>query len=160
MAQLRALVGDLGFENVATYVQSGNVVFGATGEESEDDLVGALEEAFEAEFGFEVPVIVRSAVELAQISSEHPLDDGITDAKFLLVGFLDAQPDVELDDMLDPADFEPDHWELSGRELYLAYPNGSGRSKLTNALIERRLGVRATTRNWRTVNRLAQMIDR
>lgn len=160
IAELRAVVGRLGFEGVETYVQSGNVVFDAGDDRSEGELVRGLETAIETEFGFDVPVIVRSATDMAATAAGHPLDDGGTDPKLLLVGFLDAEPAVEVDDVMDPGDFAPDRWELAGRELFLSYPNGSGRSKLTHSLIERRLGVRCTTRNWCTVNKLAAMAAR
>ena len=74
--------------------------------------------------------------------------------------FLDSAPAVAIDDVVDPVDFAPDRWALDGRVLSLAYPDGSGGSKLTTALLERRLGVQLTARNRRTVERLAEMARR
>jgi uncharacterized protein (DUF1697 family) len=73
------------------------------------------------------------------------------------VAFLSAAPSVGAVKKLDAAQFAPDELEIAGREVYLHYPNGYGRTKLTNAVLERRLGVDATTRNWRTVTKLAEL---
>ncbi len=78
----------------------------------------------------------------------------------LLVAFLDRMPSVDLARSIDPRIYEPDRLQLRGREVYLRYPNGSGRSKLTNSLIEKRLGVESTARNWNSVQRLAALAAR
>jgi len=155
MADLRAVVASLGYQDVATYIQSGNVVFATDGEES--TIVGALEEAIESRFGFPVPVVLRTVTELAAISRHHPLATPASDPRRLMVAFLDRVPDVSVRGALDPEEFAPDRSALVGREVYLTYPNGSGRSKLNHALLERRLGVRATVRNWNTVAKLAAL---
>ena len=76
------------------------------------------------------------------------------------MAFLDQTPSVDFAEAIDPSTYEPDQLLLRGREVYLRYPNGSGRSKLTNSLIEKRLGVRSTARNWNSVQQLAALAAR
>lgn len=155
MADLRDLAATMGFDDPITYIQSGNLVVG--GDLDERAIVGALEPALEARFGFSIPVVVRSAAELAVIAEDHPFGGADPDPRRLMVAFLDRPPSVDIGDVLDPSAFAPDRFRLLGREVYLQYPNGSGRSKLSHSLLEQRLGVRATIRNWNTVARLVEL---
>ena len=116
-----------------------------------------LEGALHQEFGFKVPVISRSAEEIAGVASSHPFAELGLDDRLLHVAFLDRAPDQPLDDQIDATHYLPDRFHSDGREVYLAYPTGSGRSKLSHALLERYLGVSATSRNWRTVSKLAEL---
>jgi uncharacterized protein (DUF1697 family) len=155
MADLRAVVESLGYDGVATYIQSGNVVFGADAPEAA--VVAALEAAIESSFGFTVPVVARTADEFAAVAELHLLATPDSDPRQLMVAFLDRVPDVSVRDVLDPEDFAPDRFALVGRHVFLEYPNGSGRSKLSHSLLEGRLGVRATLRNWNTVGKLVSL---
>jgi uncharacterized protein (DUF1697 family) len=157
MADLRDTAAALGFTSVATYIQSGNLIFDAS--DDEPSLVVRLEKGIAARYGFEVPVVIRTARQLRAIAAEHPLAGGGSDPRFLMVAFLDRPPEVAVEEAIDPAEHAPDRYLLDGREMYLDYPKGSGRSKLDHSLIERRLEVRATVRNWNTVTKLAAMLD-
>lgn len=157
MAELRELAEELGFDAPETYLRSGNLVIDSG--LSESALARALSDAIEERFGLHVPVICRSSQQLGQIASDHPFSSLGLDDRLLHVAFLDREPDEELDSMIDPADYLPDRLESDGREIYLAYPSGSGRSKLSQGLLESRLGVSVTARNWRTVTKLADMVD-
>jgi uncharacterized protein (DUF1697 family) len=158
MADLRELFESLGFEDVVTYIQSGNIVFDTDlGEES---IVGQVTEAFGVRFGFDTSLILRTAEEMEEIATVHPLSTSDIDPRFLLVAFLDQTPSVDFAEAIDPSTYEPDQLLLRGREVYLRYPNGSGRSKLTNSLIEKRLGMRSTARNWNSVRQLAALAAR
>ena len=97
---------------------------------------------------------------MEEIAAVHPLSTSDIDPRFLLVAFLDRAPSVDVAEAIDPSTYEPDRLLLRGREPYLRYPNGSGRSKLTNSLIEKRLGVRSTARNWNSVQQLAALAAR
>ncbi len=158
MAELRELVAALGYAGAVTYIQSGNLVFDT--DDDEQSIVLSLEQAIADRFGFSVPVVVRSAAELIAVARAHPLAGPGTDPRRLLVAFLDRPPGIDLGEVLDAEAYRPDAFTLIGRHLYLHYPNGSGRSKLTNALFEQALGVRSTTRNWTTVTRLARLAGR
>lgn len=155
MGRLRELAAEVGLDHPETHVQSGNLVFATDLDETE--AVDALESALHREFGFEVPVICRSAGEIEAVSSGHPFSDLGLDDRLLQVAFLDRPPDKAVESLIEADEFAPDRFEGAGREVYLAYPDGSARSKLGHALLESRLGVSATLRNWRTVSRLAEM---
>lgn len=155
MAELRALVASLGYAEVASYIQSGNLVFGATADES--SIVVTLEGAIEDVFGFAVPVIVRSAEEMAGVAAAHPLVDTAAHPRRAMVAFLDRVPEVDLATVIEAEAYLPDRFVASGREVYLDYPDGSARSKLTHSLLEGTLDVRATIRNWNTVTKLADL---
>ena len=153
MAELRALFEQLGHTAVATYVQSGNVLFTSAAAD-EPTIVRAIATALHDRFGFDIPVVVRTTDELATAAARHPYASAQPDDAKLHLFFLAAAPAPEAIGKLDPARFAPDEFTLEGRHLYAHYPNGAGRSKLTNAPIERALGTTATARNWRTVTKL------
>ncbi len=154
MAQLRELMVALGYDDVETYVQSGNVVF--TGP-AKGDVAGKLQRAYAKEFGFEIAVITRSRDELAAIVAADPLGDIATDPARRLVYFLAEKIAATRLAGLDLESFAPDVIELRGREIHLWTPGGQGRSKLAQALTPKRLGTDATARNWRTVQKLLDM---
>lgn len=158
MARLRELLSDLGHDDVRTYVQSGNVVFGA-GEASAERIAGEIERAIEGEFGFGVRITMRTHEELAAVVAANPFPDAVAEPKTLHVLFLAAAVAADRLDDVHRAAFEPELFELRERELYLWLPDGIGRSALAARLTERRLGVEATARNWRTVRTLLELAD-
>ncbi len=152
MSELRALAMELGYANVATYVQSGNLVF--TGGDDAGTIAAELEAALEAHFGFAIPVVLRSRDALERIAAHHPFEDRQDDPARLHVFFLVDDPDSERVARWHPDRFAPDEVHISGREVYAHLPNGMGRSKLT---VE--LGTPATARNWRTVQAIRDLLD-
>ena len=157
MKELVAAMEEEGFTNLSTYLQTGNILF-----ESDDSDAGILptrlQELIAGLFGTATPVILRTPEQLARVSSGHPyLADEDTPAK-LHVMFLDLEPDPADVAELDPDRAPGDRFVVDGREIYLHYPNGAGRSKLTTDYFERRLGVTATARNWNTVLKLQSMM--
>lgn len=161
MGELRALLAGLGFAEVATYIQSGNAVF-TTEATPIADLQGAIERAITGAFGLQVPVVVRSADQLAAVAASNPFVASGRDVGALAVGFLAGMPDparvrgLLADPLLAPV-AGGDGLLMLGQEVYLHYPNGFARTKLTNALIDRRLVTVTTIRNWRTVAALVEM---
>ena len=154
MAPLRALYESLGFVNVQSYVQSGNVVFEAKG--SAASLRGKIEKAIAREFGIDVDVALRTATELRKIVAANPYVTTKADLKQLHVTFLVATPDAAARTAVGALAYPPDEFVLLGSELYLRTPNGIGRTKLNFTAIEKVLGP-ATTRNWNTVTKLLAM---
>jgi uncharacterized protein (DUF1697 family) len=148
MSELRALFGTLGHTDVRTYIQSGNVVFGATGTPAR--VRSALEREIERTFCFEVTVLLRTQADLAALDRRNPYGAAA------YVTFLDGTPDRKLVAALDPAPFAPDAFEVHGREVFVHCPNGYGRTKINNAYFERKLATSATTRNWKTVTTLTE----
>jgi uncharacterized protein (DUF1697 family) len=158
MQDLRALFADLGAEDVATYVQSGNVVFrSADSPDSPGKLTDAIEKQIHRDLSLDVTVLVRTQRQLAKLVAANPFADDVSDPTKLHVTFLADKPDPARVRMLDPTLAEPDEFSVIGQEVYLHCPNGYGRSKLSNAYFEKLLDVRATTRNWRTVTKLAEL---
>ncbi|MFV2113571.1 DUF1697 domain-containing protein [Micromonospora sp. LOL_025] len=157
MADLRRLVTGLGHDDVRTYLQSGNVVFGSTVRDA-DALARGIERAIADELGLTVPVLVRSGRELAAVAGGNPYADREDDPTRLLVVFLATAPGRSAVDALAVPGGENLAFTVAGRDVYLHYPDGGyGRSKFTNNHLEKKLGVVATTRNWRSVRTLAEM---
>jgi uncharacterized protein (DUF1697 family) len=161
MDALRELVTSLGYEDVGTYVQSGNVVFSGTGSPSE--AARAIESGIADVLGLDVAVMVRSAPQLARILRDNPYAGLGADPKTVHVTFLAEPPDDrhrrELEEVAAGSGpdglFGDDRFALLGADVFLFCPGGYGRTKLNNAFFERRAGGEATTRNWRTVTTLA-----
>lgn len=158
MAVLREVLVGLGGQRVTTYIQSGNAVLRAPAE----GLEARVQAALQARLGFAVPVLRRTVAELSAVAGPHPLAapgggaEGTLD-KHLYVGFLDALPDPARVAALDPDRSPPDRFRVAGREVYLAFPGGSARSRLTADWLDRGLGVRSTWRNLLTVRALLDL---
>lgn len=150
MATLRELFAELGLTEIKTYVNSGNVVFSGR-------KTGApkLERAIAERFGFDVPVIVRTRDELADVAAANPLGDVSTNASRYLVLFADKAIDAAKADDVEPGAGE--RFVIRGREAYLWLPDGVHASPLAKAMNEKRFGVRLTGRNWRTVENLLKL---
>ena len=157
MADLRSLVEGLGYGDVATYVQSGNVVFTGTGASA--TVAGRIAKAITAELNLEVPVIVRNRRELSGVIRGVPYTGADDEPTQHHVTFLADRPSAASVTTLaeKAAPFAPDRCDVVGKDVHLHCPGGYGNTKLNNAFIERHLGVTATTRNWRTVTTLAGM---
>jgi len=158
MADLRTLFASLGAEDVTTYVQSGNVVFKSGAPAA--GLAQSIERRIADELGLRVTVVIRTAAELARVVSANPFADRGAEPKTLHVIFLAEKPAATRVRALDATRGEPDEFRVVRREIYLHYPNGYGRSKITNAWFEKELGAAGTARNWRTVTTLAELAAR
>lgn len=156
MEDLRSLFTSLGYTDVASYVQSGNLVFKSSIKDA-SKLTKAIEQQILADLDMEVAVLIRSGAELEKIVAANPLIDRSTDPTKLHVTFLQAKPKPGQVGELPTLSDGKDELAIVGREIYLFCPDGYGNSKLNNAFIEKRLGMRATTRNWRTVAKLVEM---
>jgi len=156
MTALKTMFEDMHFENVRTYIQSGNVVFTAQSTVVRD-LQKQIHEAIQESFAFDVPVIVLNEKEWSAVQDQNPfLEERSEDIAKLHVTFLSEEPQKDLVRKLEEtAQFPPDEWILSGRSVYLFCPGGYGNTKLNNNFFEKKLKVTATTRNWKTVNALS-----
>lgn len=161
MAELRDALGrpEHEFEAISTYIQSGNIVLDAP-ERNEAEVVTTVHDVVADRFGLDIAVVARAARIWPEILAANPFPDGEADPKRLHVFLCDVAPDAERLDDFDPARFEPDRFEADGRQLYVWYKQGAGTSKLTGAVLERKLGVTATARNWATILTLSDMLDR
>ncbi|HZS94283.1 MAG TPA: DUF1697 domain-containing protein [Chloroflexota bacterium] len=157
MADLRAMLGDLGHEDVATYVQSGNAVFSSEREDPAE-LAAEIEEGIAAKLGLDVRVMVRTAPEIAAVIAGNPFPDADANPRRVHVVFLEREPDPERLAQIDPCQYEPDEFRIGDRTVYLRFPDGYHTAKLTNDFWERRLGMAGTARNWNTVMKINQML--
>jgi uncharacterized protein (DUF1697 family) len=157
MPALRDLFEALGFEDVSTYVQSGNVVFGAVPKKDTSKVAADIERRIKKDLGLDVTVVVRTAAEMKKVLGGNPFLAGGKDPATLHVTFLTERPAADKAKELTAEDWPPDEVKIKKDEVYLHCPNGYGRTKLQNAFLEKRLGARGTTRNWKTVTKLAEL---
>ena len=154
MPRLAEMLGARGYENVRTHLRSGNVVLDSALPEA--DLAGDLSAAIGEEFGFDVPVVVRTGQELAAVVAGDPFATIATDPARYLVTFMAEPPEPAAVDALPPADGDGDYL-VRGRELYLWLPDGIQNTPLASWKWDRLLGRPGTARNWNTVVRLAEL---
>jgi uncharacterized protein (DUF1697 family) len=158
MPKLRTLIEELGYQDVATYIQSGNVVL--TTKDSAAKVAKAIHDAIEKEFGFDVAVVVRTGAQLKKAVDANPFAKKAKDDGHLHVIFLAATPNADRVKALASGDWGDEEVAVKGTEAYLHLPNGYGRAKLNNMLVEKKLGVATTTRNWRTTTKLLELSSR
>jgi uncharacterized protein (DUF1697 family) len=157
MGDLVSFARDLGLENPRTLLQSGNLVFESP-DRADAALETRLEAAAEPRFGFQTDFMVRSAAEWRALIAANPFPKAAhDDPSHLLVMPLKAAPADGALEALRAAIKGPEQVAIVGRNAYLVYPDGIGRSKLTITVIEKKLGVRGTARNWNTVLKLGEM---
>ncbi len=155
---LRGVYESLGLRDPQTYIQSGNVVFG-TNAKNIAPLAKLIEDAIEHKFGFRPGVILRTTSDLRDVIARNPFAkrSGIEASK-LLVTFLAAAPSPEARDALLMLKTEGEEVRIDGREVYIYFPDGQGRSKVWPA-IDKALKKSCTGRNWNTVNKLLEMAE-
>lgn len=158
MVELREVCADLGWRNVATYIQSGNVVFEAMGKAAA--LEAALEQAVTARFGFERPVIVRSAEQWAAYAAGSPFPKvEKTTPNYLLLGLAKSPVTAGAAEKLEARGTAGEKVRQARDALWFWFPDGSGVSKVTPSVIDKAAGSPVTTRNWRTVLKLHEMLQ-
>lgn len=154
MASLRELCGTLGFHEVQTYIQSGNIVF-KSNTKDHSVLEHQLREGIMMKFGFDVPVTIKTLEQLENAISRNPYGDKTdVEANKIYFVFLSQTPNEKLVRVLKDESFLNETFELIQNCIYLKCNKGYGKAKLNNNLIERKLKVEATTRNFRTMNTL------
>ncbi len=159
MEALRALYAELGFENVQSLIQSGNVIF-KHGGAKRAVLEHQIATGIQREFGFEVPVMVMEIEALKNIVENNPFSkDNQKNINYLHVTFLSAEPEKGKFDKMMEATYQDDEIRLIDGTIYLYCPNGYGKTRLNNGFLESKLGVTATTRNWKTTNQLLTLAE-
>ena len=156
MAELRAVLTDLGFGEPATLLQSGNAAFTTQADDEPATLAASIEGGLRERLGLDVRVLVRTPAEVRAVIASNPFPGATGEPGTLLVAFLETGPAPERLATLPIDRYAPDELRVGDRVLYLHLPAGAGRSKLAGEF-ERRLGVVATARNWNTVNRLLDL---
>jgi uncharacterized protein (DUF1697 family) len=158
MEDLKSLYEGLGFRNVRTYIQSGNVIFNSDLNSPIPEISRKIAKAIEEKYFFLVPVIIRTAHEMNRIHSSNPfLKEAGIDNEKLHVTFLEEAPALADISALQNFNYPPDRFIINGKEIYLYCPGGYGNTKLSNTFFEKKLHVQATTRNWKTVGTLVSL---
>jgi len=159
MAQLRALCGELGWAEVETYIQSGNLVFTAAGKA--DAIEARLETAIKDRFGLDVPVIVRTAAQWSACAAANPFPKAAADEPNRLQLLVSKRPPEKdsADKLMERAQ-SGETVKAAGGALWFHFPEGVGTSKLTPAIIDKAAGSPSTSRNWRTVLKLQEMAEK
>ncbi len=157
MADLKLLYEELGFSNITTYIQSGNVAFDFPKTESQEKLSRKIKAAIDKTYGFDVPVITRTTQEIEQTIAINPFLKETADIKGLFLAFLTEEPSEENLGKLNGIEFPNDAFEVIGKNVYICCSGRFSDSKLTNNFFENKLKVAATTRNWKTVMKLQEM---
>jgi uncharacterized protein (DUF1697 family) len=159
MDALRAVCESLKLRDPRTYVQSGNVVF-RTEERDLGRLAKRLQNEIERSFGFRPDVIFRTTTDLRQVITRNPFATrrGIEPSKLLVI-FLASDPDQDARDEVLRIKTDPEELRIDGREIYIYYPDGMARPKLSWAVIEKTLKTHGTGRNWNSVTKLLEMAE-
>jgi uncharacterized protein (DUF1697 family) len=155
MPALRAALEAAGFDDVRTYLQSGNVVLSSTAKA--DAVARDVHRAIAAEFGFDIAVVTRTRAQLATIVERNPLARIAKNPKRYQVSFLDAKPSAAVVRRIEETPAKGERVVVDGREVYAWHPDTIARSKLWALLAGPSLGVTATARNWTTVTKLLEL---
>jgi len=156
MADLRTMLAKIGCTDVQTYVQSGNAVFGT--KLGAADLTKAIEAALARKMGRPIATTLRTQRQLAAIVDANPFEKVATSPAYLCVTFLSHAPTEAEIAPLHARDWQPELFQVAGKEIYTWHPNGQGRSELAAALGKLKLRGAVTTRNWNTVLKLLEML--
>src|SRR5580765_3013846 len=155
MPKLREALEEAGFEDVQTYVQSGNVVLSSSGTAAA--VAREVNGQISKSFGLDIDVVVRARAQLAKVVELNPLEDVAKDPKRYQVSFLSAKLSAAVMRKLEETAAPSERVVLAAREIYAWHPDGIGRSRLWTLLAGRGLGVTATARNWTTVTKLLEL---
>jgi uncharacterized protein (DUF1697 family) len=159
MDALKELHTSLNLQNVQTYIQSGNVVF-ASDNPDVTVIQKDIEGGFAQKFGFQVKVMVRTACEFNKIIENNPFQNQpVRESKWVVAIFLASDPISTALEDIQKAYSGPEEIHIIGQEAFIYYPEGQGRSKLTNTFLEKKLKTVSTARNWNTVLRLQKMME-
>ncbi|HHC80683.1 MAG TPA: DUF1697 domain-containing protein [Flavobacteriia bacterium] len=157
MAALRDSFEGLGFENTTTYIQSGNIVF-KSNKNGVKELQKIIHQMLLNDYGFDITVIVLRPHELKKASENNPFEkDSTKDPKKFYIVFLQEQPHQENIEKLLEVDYRPEEFVIGHKTIYFYAANGAHKSKMGNNFFENKLKVKATSRNWRTVQKLLEM---
>lgn len=158
MADLRGLYESLGFENVISYIQSGNVIFESKKNNGQSIFSKKIKGAILEKYGFDVPIIIRSVEEIKHLVETNPYlkKEGVK-IENLCITFLSEVPSAENLEKIKTFDYSPDLFQIIEDNTFLFIEGKYHKSKLTNNLFEKKLKVSATTRNWKTVTKLLEL---
>ncbi|MBK7212853.1 MAG: DUF1697 domain-containing protein [Bacteroidales bacterium] len=157
MDELKKSLSNAGLQSLISYIQSGNLIF-KSGIHSGEELENLIQVTILNDFGLNVPVLVKSVIQLEDAVNQNPLiNESGHDIDFLHLTLLSESPGPDLTSKIFPVNHSSEKALLSGDRIYLYCPEGYGRTKFTNTFFEKKLKVKATTRNWKTLTRLLEL---
>lgn len=159
MTDLKELFETQGFLNVQTYIQSGNVIFSST-ERSTDKIKNIISNSIKQMFRFDVGILILTPDMTEYVLKYNPFIKKKKEEDKLYVTFLSEQPSTDNIKKLNSIDYSPEEYIIDGKLVYLHVPNGYGKAKLNNNFFENKLKVEATTRNWKTINKLWELSNK
>ncbi len=157
MIELKDLYQSLGFENVQTYIQSGNVIFSSK-IKSKKNITQLIEKNIKKTWGYEVSVILKNNQDLKKIVKGNPFPKA--DTTKLYVTLFETKPKNIATEEIEKKQDKTEKIFITPTEIYIFCPNGYGKTKLTNTFLEKKTGVVATTRNWKTINNLINLSEK
>jgi len=157
MADLKSMFKDMGFSNISTYIQSGNVIFDSKEGSDNLELSRKIESAIAKKFDFNVPVIIRTPKELELIINKNPFYKDDIEITHLHLTFLNEKPTKENQELIETYHFEPDKFVIDGKDVFIYCAEKYHQSKLINNFFEKKLKMNTTTRNWKTVLKLCEL---
>lgn len=161
MEDLKGLFEKMDFQDVKSYIQSGNILFKSGDTVSDAELTQRIQQSITARYNFYVPVFIRSREEMMRIMKDNPfLKEKDINPDWLYVTFLSESPRQSDREAILKYDFSPERFLVVRNEAYLYCPQGYGNSKISNLFFENRLKLSATTRNWKTVAKLVEMASK
>lgn len=159
MADLRSILEKAGLQNVTSYIQSGNLLFESKANDAAE-LSKLIAKTIQTAYGFDVPVLTLAPDYLRKVHQSNPfLPDHQDEINRLYYTFLAEAPSKEKVKALEAIEFKEDQIIIKNKVVYVYVPGGYGRSKFSNNFIENKLKVKATTRNWKTVNKLIELSE-
>jgi len=158
MADLRQLLEKIGFTDVKTYIQSGNIIFTHKEELSNIEIAEKIEKVIAENYEFEVPALVRTAEEWKNAINNSPFyQEDMEDVSQLHLTFLKEKPSIENQEKAESYDYPPDKFIIKNKEVYILCLGKYHKTKLSNTFFEKKLKVSTTTRNWKTVLKLLEL---
>lgn len=157
MADLKELMKSIGYQNIQTYIQSGNLIFKVEDNLQNNEIEQKIENVILKKYDFEVPVIVLSADEMETAIATNPFYEADADISKLHLTFLNELPDNNKLALVESFDYSPDKFKIIEKNAFIYCEDSYHKSKLTNDFFERKLKVKATTRNWKTVLKLWEL---
>jgi uncharacterized protein (DUF1697 family) len=156
MAELASLYKDLGFSDVQTYIQSGNVIFKSA--DSETEVRDKIEKGISAGFGYDIAAMIRTVEELEALFSINPYlkEDDFNPAKMAVIFLHEPVTDIQ-SAKVSTVSYPPDKFQIGRREIFIYCPNGFGRTKLYTNFFENKMGVTGTARNWKTISTICEL---
>ena len=158
MSELKTIFENIGFQDVITYIQSGNVIFSSK-KKSISKLSNKITSGIKSKYNFDVQLIILTPQEIDWALKNNPFIKKKKEIERLYVTFLSAKPSTDSINILKEISFLPEEYLINEKTIYLFSPNGAGKAKLNNNFIEKKLKVVGTTRNWKTVTALSELVN-